>query len=813
MSAPTVAAEAILGPDVAAAVRAARAAEFAARRSLTPARPRTAPTLDLSPAAAGAQPSRSLRIVYLVPRTDVGGGARVLFEHANRLRAIGHTVVVLSHFEAPDWFDLRAEFRQIAFGAELCEAVPSCDVIVAGYWEQLLAAASLGIAPVVHFEQGDAHLFEELAPEHLETVGRHLAGADYTMTVSSTVAAVLERRYGVDAAVLHNAVDRSVFFPADSVEGREGDPYVLCVGWDGNEFKGMAEMRQVAAALAHRGIETVWVTPRPPVEPFGRVVVSPPQHELADLFRRAAAYVCCSHYESFPLPPMEAMAAGAPVVTTRNVGVMEYARDGENALVAEVGDVTGLLERVLRVVGDPDEAARLRRGGLETADRFSWDAIVGRLSGICTALADAWEARPVDPAWEFDLSGLTFEAADPQTTLALRAGATGAREIAVPVSRPAPCGLRSVAWHVIGRRPTGEGTARVHLPARAELPAADVAYAPALARWQAGQVADAATEMVQMFDRGSEAQRAALGRWLILALLELGDLDQAAALAAAMVATFPGHVDYYFLQALTAQRAGRPFDREAFLTVVDVLGMSSFSDEWFDGCPALARHFLAPGPQGLGAARSVLLRDPAVSPLREGNAPYFVQQLSVSNKLAGVSRLELFSRLLAGKRVLHVGYADWPITDPRQNLHVQLDGVCAVLDGIDPADAAAAEIGRLVKGRLFTKWEEVTDSYDVVLVPEVLEHVADVEGFFAQLDSVDFDTIVMTVPDATQCAPRHFGYDPATEVFTEVVHPDHNAWYSPYTFYNVVTKYTDWDVRGLWFFNRISLLMIATKER
>ena len=44
-----------------------------------------------------------------------------------------------------------------------------------------------------------------------------------------------------------------------------------------------------------------------------------------------------------------------------------------------------------------------------------------------------------------------------------------------------------------------------------------------------------------------------------------------------------------------------------------------------------------------------------------------------------------------------------------------------------------------------------------------------------------------------------------------MVHPDHNCWYSPYTLGNVIRKYTDWQVAGTWFFNRISLLAIAHK--
>lgn len=203
---------------------------------------------------------------------------------------------------------------------------------------------------------------------------------------------------------------------------------------------------------------------------------------------------------------------------------------------------------------------------------------------------------------------------------------------------------------------------------------------------------------------------------------------------------------------------------------------------------------------------------PAVSSaLLTQHDPYFVQQVRVSTELVGLSRYDVFTRLLTNKSVLHVGYADWPITDLNANLHVALDAVCSRLDGVDPHEEAADAIRPHVRGRLLTSIDEVTDSYDVVLVPEVMEHVGDVEAFLSELDSVDFEAIMLTVPDALQCAARHFDYDEVSQTVVEVVHPDHNYWFSPYTLANTVKKYTTWQIDGMWFLNGISLLLLASK--
>ena len=199
-----------------------------------------------------------------------------------------------------------------------------------------------------------------------------------------------------------------------------------------------------------------------------------------------------------------------------------------------------------------------------------------------------------------------------------------------------------------------------------------------------------------------------------------------------------------------------------------------------------------------------------VSPLEHVHAPYFVQKVPVSEELIGQSRLDVFTRLCAGRRVLHVGCVDWPITNLKQSLHLQLDGLCE-LDGFDIHDDAFAQMLPHLRGKLFSDWAEVTGQYDLVLVPEVLEHVPDVQGFLQQLDRVDAAQIIITVPDAYSCFRRHFDYSSGAQTFVEVVHPDHNCWYTPFTLSNVLRKYTPWQVQAMYFFNRMSLLVLADK--
>ncbi len=202
---------------------------------------------------------------------------------------------------------------------------------------------------------------------------------------------------------------------------------------------------------------------------------------------------------------------------------------------------------------------------------------------------------------------------------------------------------------------------------------------------------------------------------------------------------------------------------------------------------------------------------PVTSKLETIHAPYFVQHVAVSSEVAHLRRIDVFRSLCQGKRVLHVGCADWPITDPATSLHLALEPVCAQLDGVDPHVEALEQLAPHTKGRLYSRLEDVTDAYDVVLVPEVMEHIPNVAEFLAQLQALQASSFLVSVPDAFQCRARHFDYLPATQTFVEVVHPDHNVWYTPYTFANTIRKYSGFHIERMWFFNRISLLALLTK--
>jgi alpha-1,3-rhamnosyl/mannosyltransferase len=99
--------------------------------------------------------------------------------------------------------------------------------------------------------------------------------------------------------------------------------------------------------------------------------------ELAALYRRARVVVFPSLAEGFGLPVAEAMACGAPVVTSNRSSMPEVA--GGGAVLVDPEDVTAISDGIRQVLADGELRRDLRERGPERAARFSAETLVPRL--------------------------------------------------------------------------------------------------------------------------------------------------------------------------------------------------------------------------------------------------------------------------------------------------------------------------------------------------------------------------------------------------------------------------------------------------
>jgi glycogen(starch) synthase len=98
--------------------------------------------------------------------------------------------------------------------------------------------------------------------------------------------------------------------------------------------------------------------------------------DLPRLYAIADVAAFPSLYEPFGIVALEAMAAGAPVVTSDIGGFREVVRHGETGLHTWANNPHSLAWGIHEVLSNPELAARLRREGMkEVRSRYNWDGI------------------------------------------------------------------------------------------------------------------------------------------------------------------------------------------------------------------------------------------------------------------------------------------------------------------------------------------------------------------------------------------------------------------------------------------------------
>lgn len=111
--------------------------------------------------------------------------------------------------------------------------------------------------------------------------------------------------------------------------------------------------------------------------------------DLSALYSSCSAFIYPSLYEGFGLPPLEAMACGAPVITSRIPSIMEVV--GQAALLFEPTDTEALAESIIKLLEDEDERERLRAAAIERAAAFTWEKTAAQTFEIYRQAIEKWQ--------------------------------------------------------------------------------------------------------------------------------------------------------------------------------------------------------------------------------------------------------------------------------------------------------------------------------------------------------------------------------------------------------------------------------------
>ncbi|GAB4472666.1 MAG: glycosyltransferase [Anaerolineales bacterium] len=302
------------------------------------------------------------------------------------------------------------------------------DLIHSHYWMSGVAALelkkTLGI-PIVHMfhtlgkmKQRVARQEEELEGDYrLEGENRVLKEVDRIVAATPAELAQLQWLYQADVSKVHvipPGVNLSRFYPIPMDEAKEYIGIPLCermllfVGrieplkgldvlfkaialmrqsgqWertpfclaviggneDGDRSIAGTEQERLSALRAEFGLDDLVV-----------FLGKKSQDTLPYYYSAAEIVVVPSHYESFGMVALEAMACGTPVVAS-NVGGLAYlVQDGITGYTVPVDDPQLLVDCIAKLLSDPDLRARLGRQAAEFAKGFGWEVIAKKIIAL-----------------------------------------------------------------------------------------------------------------------------------------------------------------------------------------------------------------------------------------------------------------------------------------------------------------------------------------------------------------------------------------------------------------------------------------------
>ena len=329
-----------------------------------------------------------MRIVYVLESLELSGGVKVVVEQAEGLRARGHDVTLVTRDARHPWLRIGVPVVEVpAFDAS---TLPEADVHVATWFPTVVPTVRARRAPrIFHFCQGyeapHPHTFDRLA--EIDEAYRQPVPK---LLVSAHLEAVLAPRYPGPYHVLPQSIPAADFAPPDP--GRPAPHKVPVVGVVGPfeaPLKGIAIALGAVARLRAEGRDVLLyrASALPPSERERRLL-------LADVYGHALPadvmplwYHACDALlftsfdaEGFPLPPLEAMAAGVPVVAA-NIPALARLPDDAISRVAP-GDVSGMAREIARLLDEPRLWAMRRARGIAVARTFTRDRVLDRLEEI-----------------------------------------------------------------------------------------------------------------------------------------------------------------------------------------------------------------------------------------------------------------------------------------------------------------------------------------------------------------------------------------------------------------------------------------------
>lgn len=355
-----------------------------------------------------------MKVSFVLPffARRASGGVKVIYEYSNYLVSSGHQVVIyytygnmLSDYAIPaplksfmikyiiekstiSWFSLDNRVKRKSIKEIVDSQIDDGDVVIATAVKTAKPVLLLGQekGAKVYFIQG----FENWSCKNEEVI------ATYKFKIKKIVVAkwlkeIVDRYSEQESILIDNSIDLNVF--NITVIPEERDNHSIVFQYRSQAYKGPGCAKKVIDILYRKypDLHVFIVSNEKQSCSFPECCsyfynLTP--NEVAEVNNRARIFMCTRVEEGFGLPGLEAMACGCILASTEYKGVLEYAINGENALLSPINDFESLADNISRIFEDSDLRSHLLRNSINKAKERTIEASGLALENILISLQE-----------------------------------------------------------------------------------------------------------------------------------------------------------------------------------------------------------------------------------------------------------------------------------------------------------------------------------------------------------------------------------------------------------------------------------------
>ncbi len=248
-------------------------------------------------------------------------------------------------------------------------AVPS----LAAYLKKVVpeAVASADVVAAVSQTTGQALIDHLKTPREKITVIPNGVGAYFRRITDPVILGATRHKYGLKHPLV---------LGVGTLEPRKNHIGLVKAFAQAQKKKGGPAMLALAGGKGWLYEETRQVVSELKLENKVRFLGRVSDLELITLYSLADVFAFPSFSEGFGIPPLEAMACGAPVITSNTSSLPEVA--GDAALLVDPHDVKGLGHAITRLLEDEQLREELRQKGYQRARQYTWSAPASKMLSV-----------------------------------------------------------------------------------------------------------------------------------------------------------------------------------------------------------------------------------------------------------------------------------------------------------------------------------------------------------------------------------------------------------------------------------------------